>query len=120
MARQVHDPLSEALVERFKRAAIVAHCGHEDEDLAMQSAGIAAARRAVETLDALRSDGRQALVPLLDDPDWGVRAYAAGYLLERMPARALTVLKDIDARCPTSASMTAYRMLRAFELDKPV
>jgi hypothetical protein len=38
-------------VERFRRAAIVTHFGRVDEDTAMQSAGIKAAKRVVEFLD---------------------------------------------------------------------
>jgi len=109
------DPLAAFLIERFKHAALVAHYGHEDEDDPMQIAGIKAAERAAQGLDAMGPDGRRALVPLLDDPDWGIRAYAAGYLVRLFPERALAVLEEISARCPTAARMTACRMQIAHE-----
>ena len=71
------------LVEQFKRAAVVTHFGDEDEDHAMQLAGIRGAKRAAQGLDAF--DARLALLPLLEDPDWGVRAFAGGYLLRVAP-----------------------------------
>jgi hypothetical protein len=101
------------LIEQFKHAAIVTHFGYEDEDRAMQRAGIGAAKRVVQGLDAF--DARLALVPLLDDPDWGVRVSAAGYLVKALPERALAVLKEIRERCPTHARMTASHMLSKYE-----
>ncbi|MGA8170979.1 MAG: hypothetical protein WB816_09145 [Methylocystis sp.] len=101
------------LIEQFKHAAIVAHFGYEDEDSAMQRAGIGAAKRVVKGLDAF--DARHALVPLLDDPDWGVRVFAARYLLKVVPEKALPVLKEIDVRCPTQARMTAFWTLERYK-----
>jgi hypothetical protein len=101
------------LIEQFKHAAIVTHFGYEDEDRAMQRAGIGAAKRVVQGLDAF--DARLALVPLLDDPDWGVRVSAAGYLVKALPERALPVLKEIRERCPTRAHMTAFWILERYE-----
>jgi hypothetical protein len=109
------DPLTAFLIERFKHAALVAHYGHEDEDDALQIAGINAAERAVQGLDAIGPDGRRALIPLLDDPDWGIRAYTAGYLVRLFPDRALAVLEEISTRAPTAARMTACRMQIAHE-----
>jgi hypothetical protein len=109
------NPLLPFMVQKFERAAIVAHFGYEDEDSAMQSAGIQAAKKAVKVLDAIGSEGRLALVPLLENSDWGVRVFAAGYLVKVIPERALAVLQDIRAKCPTQARMTASRMLRRYE-----
>ena len=101
------------LIEQFKHAAIVTHFGFEDEDRAMQRAGIGAAKRVVQGLDAF--DARLALAPLLEDPDWGVRASAAGYLVKALPERALAVLKEIRDHCPTHARITASHMLWNYE-----
>ncbi|MGA8169687.1 MAG: HEAT repeat domain-containing protein [Methylocystis sp.] len=115
MSGEREDPLIAYLMRQFTRAAIVAHYGYEDEDDAMQCAGIDSAKRAIKGLDLLGSKGRLALVPLLDDPDWGIRVFAAGYLVKIMPERALAVLKEIDERCPTRAHMTAFRILWSHE-----
>lgn len=112
MAPTKENPLLSFMSSKFQRAAIVAHYGYEDEDTAMQSAGIRAAKRAIEVLDAIGPEGRLALAPLLESADWGVRVFAAGYLVKVMPERALAILEEIRAKCPTQARMTASRMLR--------
>ena len=101
------------LVEQFKRAAIVTHFGYEDEDHAMQLAGIRGAKRAAQGLDAF--DARLALLPLLEDPDWGIRAFAGGYLLRIAPEQALPVLKDISQRGSYRARSTAAHWLEKYE-----
>ena len=101
------------LIGQFKRAAIVTHFGYEDEDHAMQRAGIRSAKRAVQCLDAFKA--RLALVPLLEDPDWGVRAFAGGYLLKIAPEQALPVLKDVYQRGSCHARSTAAEWLRTYE-----
>ncbi len=103
------------LVEQFSRAAIVTHFGYEDEDNAMQLAGLRSAKQAIQVLDTFGPDARLALVPLLDDPDWSIRVFAAGYLAKIMPERALPALQDIRLRAPTRARMTAFNMLQANE-----
>jgi hypothetical protein len=54
------------------------------------------------------------LVPLLADPEWGVRVFAAGCLVRVMPERALVVLKDVRAS-PTRERMRAADMLWKYE-----
>lgn len=58
---------------RFKRAATVALYGDQDEDDAMQLAGIRAAKRTAQEFDAFGPDAREAPAALFDDPDMGVR-----------------------------------------------
>ncbi len=111
MSRKKQTPMLQLLIGRFKRAAIVTHFGYEDEDAAIQRAGIASAKRAIEEIDAFGSGARLALVPLLDDPDPSIRVFAAGHLVKVTPERALAVLKEINERCPTLAQMTASDML---------
>ncbi len=100
-----------SLVERFKTGALLFEEGHEDEDNDLQEKGRAAAHGAVRELDALGPHGRDALIPLLDDPDPGIRVCAAAHLVNVMPQRAVTVLKDIQDRCMTRAHMTASYLL---------
>lgn len=113
MSGEKPNPLIPFLLLRFKRAAIAAQFGHEEEDRALQRAGSRLAKLAVRELDAF--DARLALVPLLDDPDWSIRVYAARHLIKVAPERALAALKDISEHCPTRAHMTAFWILRDYE-----
>jgi hypothetical protein len=111
MSGMKQDPLIPFLIERFKRGAIVTHFGYEDEEDAMQLAGINSVKRAIEILDMFGPEARLALLPLLEDPDPGVRVFAAGYLVKAAPHHALPVLKEISELCLTEARMTARQML---------
>jgi hypothetical protein len=103
-------------VERFRRAAIVTHFGQIDEDKAMQNAGMKAAKRIVDDLDVLGPEGREALIPLLDDSDWDVGACAAAYLLKVKPRQAVAALENIRTHGPTpDVRMDAFLILRSFE-----
>jgi hypothetical protein len=103
-------------VERFRRAAIVTGFGLKDEDKAMQNAGMKAAKRIVEDLDLFGPEGREALIPLLEDSDWDVRTCAAAYLFKVRPQQAVAVLEDIRAHGPTpDIRMDAFLILRSFE-----
>jgi HEAT repeat protein len=115
MSEQRPDPLIPFLVERFKRGAIVANFGYQDEDNAMQLAGLNSAKRAIETLDGFGADGRKALVPLLDDPNPAIRVLAARYLVKIMPETALAVLRHIERTYPDEAGTSAARILWSYE-----
>jgi hypothetical protein len=104
------------LVEQFKAGAILYHQGLEDEKLAVQKRGQKNVFSAIQSLDAIGPEGRNNLIPLLEDPDPGVRVYAAGTLVKVIPERALAVLKEIDDFGTTRAHMTAYHMLRSHRL----
>jgi len=103
------------LIRRFKHGAMVAHFGFQDEDIAMQKAGIRAVNRTVRELDAFGYGGRSALVSLLDDQDDGIRAFAAGHLLGLMPERALAALKDIYDNGSARPRMTAAQFIEEYE-----
>jgi HEAT repeat protein len=114
LSEENRERLKKFLVQRFRRAAIVTHFGHMDEDKAMESAGIKAAKRVVDHLDLYGPEGREALIPLLEDPEWNVRATTAAYLLKIMPQRAIAVLENVQANGPTpEIRMTAFRILLA-------
>ncbi|MEA1677155.1 hypothetical protein [Nitrospirillum sp. BR 11163] len=53
--------------------------------------------KAVQALETVAPEGRMALVPLLKDPDDGVRVYAAAYLFGRLPEEARAVWDDVLA-----------------------
>lgn len=99
------------MITIFKHGAIVTHFGYEDEDSDMQLVGIKGAKRAIEVLDRFGPEARLALVPLLEDPDWSIRVFAAGYLVRVMPERAVAVLEEIYRLCPTTARWTASNIL---------
>ncbi|WP_044561635.1 hypothetical protein [Azospirillum sp. B4] len=69
--------------------------------------------KAVRALDPVEPDGRIALAPLLDDPDDGVRVYAAAYLFGRLPDRAQAVWRDVQLN---SDHPTAYRSVIRFQI----
>jgi len=109
---------TDSLVAQFKRAALVAYFGFEDEHLPMQDAGIASARRTVEALDALGPDGRISLAPLLDDPDERVRGFAARRLLDVLPERAVATLRELSCSPHFHVRIDAGRALILHELGE--
>ncbi|QGM46570.1 hypothetical protein [Methylocystis heyeri] len=121
MPAKKRSPFAWIIIERFRQSAKVADFGYQQEDHAMQLAGLRAVDRAAKQLDLVCGpDGRLELVPLLDDPDLSVAVFAAGYLVKRMPERALAVLNDIEQRGHVEVRMTAGSILRRYkkgELD---
>lgn len=107
------------LTEQFKHAAIVRGFGHEDEDHALQRAGLRAIRRTAQEFDAIGPEARLVgLVPLLDDPDPNIRVMAAACLALVMPERAIPVLEHIDKYDPTRASMQTMHLLSPYREGK--
>jgi hypothetical protein len=116
MPAKKRSPFAPILVERFRQSAKVADFGYQQEDHAIQLAGLRAVERAAKQLDMLCGpEGRLELVPLLDDPELSIAVFAAGYLLKLMPERALAVLNDIDQRGHVEVRMTAGSILRRYE-----
>jgi hypothetical protein len=103
------------LIDRFKQAAILVHHGKFLGIAEIRKRGAAAVIVAMKELDAMGPDSRLALVPLLDSPDVNIQVFAAGYLLARMPERALPILEDINTNCMTEASMTAFHILYEYK-----
>jgi hypothetical protein len=100
-----------AVILQFKKGALLYHQGCEDEDNSVQDKGVKGTKDAVRILDALGPDGRKALIPLMSDPDPGIRVYAAGYLLKIMPEEAAALLEREQDYGMTRAHMTAFYML---------
>jgi hypothetical protein len=115
MPGKMPDFLREDLVRRFRHAAMVTHFGYEDENIAMQHAGIDAVQQTVRELDAFGADARSILIPLLEDPDSGIRVFAARHVLDIVPTRALAVIKEIRDRGQVEARKTAARFLEKYE-----
>jgi hypothetical protein len=119
MPAKKRSPFAPILVERFRQSAKVADFGYQQEDHAMQLAGLRAVDRAAKQIDMLCGpEGRLELVPLLDDPELSIAVFAAGYLLKLMPERALAVLNDIVRRGHIEVRMTARSILRRHEWGK--
>jgi hypothetical protein len=115
MSDEGQNPPLALVVKRFKHAAIALHYGYEDEDEAMQLAGIDGLNRAIENLDAFGTEARSALIPLLEDSDQVVRALAARDLLTVMPERALAILRNIYLAGPMQARLVASSILERHE-----
>jgi hypothetical protein len=58
MSGKLPDFLRRDLIRRFRHAAMVVHFGYEDENIAMQDAGIDAVHQTVRELDAFGPEAR--------------------------------------------------------------
>jgi hypothetical protein len=114
-ARDLDGEKVTAIVEQFKVGAAMYDAAYEDEDIDAQKEGIKIARAAIRSLDDIGTDGRKALIPLLHDPNPGIRVYAAGCLVKTVPDQAISVLTEIRDRCLTRTHMTAFRFLWSHE-----
>jgi hypothetical protein len=104
-----------AIIEQFKKGAAMYDAAYEDEDIDAQKEGIKMAKAAIQALDDIGPAGREALIPLLNDPHPGIRVYAAGCLTRIIPERAIAVLTEIRDSCLTRTHMTAFRLLWSHE-----
>ncbi|MDE1149426.1 MAG: hypothetical protein PW843_22965 [Azospirillaceae bacterium] len=80
-----------AATTQYFQAAFLDH--HRTMKKYLKAMGVA-----VRTLDTVPPDGRMEMLPLLDDPDDGIRSYAAAYLFSQMPDRAKAIWDDIMMR----------------------
>jgi len=109
-------PLRE-LIEEFRKGAILLHHGAFLESEEVQRAGWSQYIVVVRALDAKGPGGRDALIPLLRDPDPGVRAVACAFLVKRNPELALPVLDDLIDNCGTEASGSASNTKGLYEIE---
>lgn len=105
------DSLTPYFVRRFRRAAIVYDFGLEDERYNMQRAGGESLTESLTMLDTYGEPRRLSLLPLLDDSEPGARVYAAKYLMDLAPDRALATLKDVAVHGRANAQITAMSLL---------
>ena len=98
-----------SLVRGLRFSARLAHTLHDELlDITGENRVVGLMHEAARQLDRL-DPGRDALLPLLSDPDAGVRAYAGAYLIKLMSDRAIPVLRDIEEKeDANSAHFTAY------------
>lgn len=102
-----------ALLDKFKSGALLYGQAIEDEDNEAADRGKLATREVVQALDAQGPNGRDSLIPLLDDPSPAIRVFAAGYLVKIVPKQALAELEHIQDTCLTRVHMTAFHLLWA-------
>ena len=87
-----------SLVSGIRFGARLSHTLHDELlDTTGENQVVSLMHDIVHELDAI-DPGRTALVPLLDDPDPGVRAYAGAYLIKLMPDRVVPILRDIEEK----------------------
>ena len=105
-----------SLVRGIRFGARLSHTLHDElGDTIGENQVVDLMHEAVHQLDRL-DPGRNALLPLLGDPDAGVRAYAGAYLIKLMPDRAIAVLRDVEEKeDANSAHFTAYFALMMWE-----
>jgi len=105
-----------SLVRGLRFGARLAHTLHDElGDTTSETQVVGLMHDIVDQLDKL-DPARAALVPLLGDPDAGVRAYAGAYLMRLMPDRAIPVLRDVEEKeDANSAHFTAYFALMIWE-----
>jgi hypothetical protein len=84
------------LIEKFKQSAIDYYSACDDDNFAKQKTVGERRSEIIRKLDAFGTQGRLALMPLLDDTDQGVRVLAAAFLLKVSPERAIPVLREIS------------------------
>jgi HEAT repeat protein len=92
------------LLAHFEKGAKLYFEGRDDFNRRKQSKGLDAVSGVARALDAIGDGRRDALIPLLEHEDEGVRAQAAVYLIETIPERALAMLQKIDAGYGSTAS----------------
>jgi hypothetical protein len=105
-----------SLVGGFRFGARLAHALHDELlDTTGETKVVDLMEEIIHQLEGLDL-GRTALLPLLDDPDAGVRASAGAYLIKLMPERAIPVLRDVEEKeDANSAHFTAYFALMMWE-----
>lgn len=86
-------------------------------DVATQHRSVKAMNAIADKLDKI-PPGRMALVKLLDSTNPGVRAYAAAYLIEVAPERALPVLRQVNENeRGMMAGFTAFTVLFKYAVE---
>jgi hypothetical protein len=107
-----------SLVGGFRFGARLAHALHDELlDTTGETKVVCLMDAIVHQLGGI-DPGRAVLLPLLADPDAGVRAYAGAYLIKLIPDRVIPILHDIEEKeDANSAHFTAYWALLIWERE---
>lgn len=98
-----------SFVNGIRFGARLAHTLHDElGDTTAETKVVGLMHDIVDQLDEF-DPARISLLPLLTDPDAGVRAYAGAYLIKLMPDRVIPILRDIEEKeNANSAHFTAF------------
>jgi HEAT repeat protein len=108
------------LISRFKTSAFRWHLGCFFHLTSLQQEADALGMATIAELDRLTTNGRADLLPLLSDPDDGIRAFAAAYLIDTKPAIAVRVLQELVGTSLTEARDTARDALATIDLQPAI
>lgn len=113
MARGECKPIDtlEHAVDAFAEGAMIRYGGVMLKDDAMMQRGLDRATAALNYIDEFNPSGREILVPLLADDDEGVRAFAAGALIDSHEQACIKVFEDLCVDAITEVRGTAVMAL---------
>jgi len=104
------------LLKKFREGAIIHHFGVFMADSDIQDRGMKMLFAASGVLEESHPDGLMALEPLLDDPEPGVRADAAGRMIGVIPERAIAILEELKDSDHLEASTTSRGTLLSYTM----
>jgi len=105
----------QSLLEEFRKGAILKHVGHLLENEEIELAGFDQYKEALRKLEAKSPAGRDVLLPLLGDPDSGVRSVACAHLIKRHTDLVMPILDEIIGEWGTPAAGSARNTKEAFQ-----
>lgn len=108
----------EGLIEKYRRSTLAYFAACDDDAFAKQKTYGLRVKQIVEDLDSFGTDGRLALIPLLDDADQGIRTFAAADVLKVAPERAIAVLEEIRKSPTYFPRLAAERFLDSYAEGK--
>jgi hypothetical protein len=103
-----------SLIEEYRQSTIAYYSACDDEKFTRQRSSGQKVNQIVQKLDAFGAEGRLALTPLLNDPDQGIRTFAAADLLKVYPERAIPVLEEISKGPTYFPRLTAGSFLESY------
>ncbi|WP_296714222.1 hypothetical protein [Rhodoblastus sp.] len=118
MAIKGSQPAIPDLVEELKQSAMTYYSACDDENFRKQKVEVKHTSKIIEALDCFGAEGRLALVPLLDDPDQGIRVVAAAFLLKPFPERAIAALEEVRTGPTYFPRMDAWNFLESYTKGK--
>jgi hypothetical protein len=111
-------PAIPELVEKFKQSTRGYDSARDDDDFKKQEIAGTHVNKIIADLDSVGSEGRLALIPLLDDADQGIRTFTAAFLVGIIPERAIAVLTEIAKGPNYFPRITAGNFLDSYAKGK--
>ena len=104
---QAESETEQDLLERFRKGAKLAHLGALLENEEIELKAFDQYKDALKKLEAKSPAGRDALIPLLSDPDSEIRTVACAFLINRHPDVVMPILDEIIEEWGTPAASSA-------------